>query len=227
MPSKRRKPDTDPTLQAAETTSRRALIGGIVAAVIAVVGGIIVAIINGWFSSAKPQTPPAAGIYRVRATVLDLQGIPTEEAKVWSTMGGELMKVAGGWQAEIPAAKRPVDGKLTIFASRESAFLTGKADLTLNDDYNPTVTVNLVRDVSAKVRGQVVDGKNRGVAGARVFITGYDGEAMVTKEGGNFELPAHAAVDQQVLLHAEKAGYRAVSQWHPAGDYPATLVLER
>jgi hypothetical protein len=48
----------------------------------------------------------------------------------------------------------------------------------------------------------------------------------MTAQDGNFELPAHAASDQHAELHAERKGYDAVNQWHPAGDTPATLVLK-
>jgi hypothetical protein len=34
-------------------------------------------------------------IYRVRVTVLDPAQVPVEDAKVWSSMGGEPKKVAG------------------------------------------------------------------------------------------------------------------------------------
>jgi hypothetical protein len=37
-------------------------------------------------------------IYRVRVTVIGPQGTPVEDAKVWSSIGGEPKKVAGGWQ---------------------------------------------------------------------------------------------------------------------------------
>jgi len=227
MPKKTNKESIDPTLQAAETTSRRGLMGGIGAAAIGAVALIVVAFINGWFSGKKQIPVPEGGIYRVRAIVLDLQGTPTDEARVWSTLGGELAKVSGGWKAEIPAASKPVDGKLTIFAAKESAFLTGQAGLILSSDYNPTVTITLRHDVSAKVRGQVIDKRNRAVAGARVFVVGYESEAIITKDGGNFDLPAHAASKQEVLLHAEKKGTGAVKQWHRAGDSPAILMLER
>ena len=40
-------------------------------------------------------------------------------------------------------------------------------------------------------------------------------------------LPAHAASMQNVLLHAEADGYAGVTQWHMAGDQPATIVLDR
>jgi hypothetical protein len=29
------------------------------------------------------------------------------------------------------------------------------------------------------------------------------------------------------MIHAEKPGYKAVNQYHPAGEEPATIILER
>jgi hypothetical protein len=168
--------------------------------------------------------PAKPSIYRLRVTVTDPQSVPVEDAKVWSSFGGEPKRVAGGWQFDIPEESKPKEGKLTIFASKEDAFLNGQADLTLGNDLNPAVTINLKRNDSAKIRGQIVDSKNRSVVGARVFVIGYEAESVLTKEGGNFELPAHAANDQQVLLHAEKGGL-AAKLWHPAGDAPAIIKL--
>ncbi len=165
-------------------------------------------------------------IYRVRVTVLNNQKLPIEDAKVWSSIGGEPMKVAGGWHFEIPAAKRPQDGKLVIFASRERDHLTGAYELQLNADYNPAVVIQLERDTSAKVRGQVVDRRGRAVASARVSVAGYEAEAVITKEGGNFELAAHAAVGQYVWLHAERRGYGVADLHLQAGNEPAILQLK-
>jgi hypothetical protein len=167
------------------------------------------------------------GVYRVRATVINPQGIPVEEARVWSSIGGEPKKVAGGWQFDIPAASKPQDGQLTIFAAQENAFLTGRADLRLGDDFNPAVAINLKHDTSAIVRGRVTNTRGQSVVGARVFVEGYGSEAVMTKEGGNFELPAHKAENQQVLIVAEKAGVGVARLWHPAGSTPAQLVLQR
>jgi hypothetical protein len=164
-------------------------------------------------------------IYRVRVTVLNDQKLPIEDARVWSSIGSEPMKVAGRWHFEIPAAKRPQDGKLTIFASQE--YLIASRELQLSADYNPAVVIQLELDTSAKIRGRVVDSRGRAVAGARVSVAGYEADAVVTKEGGNFELPAHAAVNQSVRLHAEKPGYGVADIYHKAGNEPATLPLQR
>ena len=55
----------------------------------------------------------APSTYRVRAIVLDPQNTPVSEAKVWSSLGGEPMRVEGGWLFTIPAETRPKDGVLT------------------------------------------------------------------------------------------------------------------
>src|ERR1700682_5885774 len=60
----------------------------------------------------------SVAIYHVRVTVVGPEGTPVEDAKVWSSMGGEPKKVAGGWQFDIPSAARPADGKLTVWATR-------------------------------------------------------------------------------------------------------------
>ena len=165
-------------------------------------------------------------IYRLRVTVVDPQQVPVEDARVWSSMGGEPKIVAGGWQFDIPAASRPAEGRLTIFASVPAAFLSGKQELVLGNDYNPTTIIRLEADTSASVRGVVIDGSHNAIAGARVSVVGYEAETVITGAGGNFVLPAHSAVSQQVHLHAEKEGYQAVSQWHPAGNEPVTIIMD-
>ena len=142
-----------------------------------------------------------------------------------SSFGGEPKKVEGGWQLDIPAATVPKGEKLRITATKESAFLENHVEIDLADEHNPTVNLKMVNNNSAMVRGQVVDDKGRAIEGASVSVVGYGAEAVVTKADGNFVLPAHKAVDQQALLHAQAKGYRAESQWHPAGDYPAVIKL--
>lgn len=63
--------------------------------------------------------------------------------------------------------------------------------------------IQLEKDTSAMVRGDMVDEHGRSVAGARVSIPGYP-DVAVTDEMGNFVLPAHAADGQIVQVRAQK-----------------------
>jgi hypothetical protein len=165
--------------------------------------------------------------YRVRVIVLDPHQTPVSDAKVWSSIGGEPMKVEGGWLFVIARDTKPQDGKVTFYASKDAAFLKGQAPLQLADDHNPSVTVALDNSRTAKVIGIVEDERQSAVVGATVSVIGYDSEAEVTKTSGSFSLPAHAADGQQVQLHAEKAGYRPANAWCPAGDTPCMIQLQR
>jgi hypothetical protein len=164
-------------------------------------------------------------IYELRVTVVDAQNTPVEDAKVWSSFGGEPKRVAGGWQFDIPAASVPADHKLTVYASREAAFLKGQSEVTLGSDFHPNTTIQLTHPETA-IRGMVTDEKGHAVEGATVTVVGYGKEAVVTKADGGFELPAHAADGQQVELHAETQGLAAGGGWYPAGNAPAEIVLK-
>src|SRR5271167_1035557 len=191
---------------------------------LAMLGGVIgygVAITRANVGSAKDAS------YRVRVIVVDEHQTPVSDAKVWSSIGGEPMKVEGGWLFVIARDTKPQDGKVTFYASKDAAFLKGQAPLQLADDHNPAVTVALERSRTAKVIGIIEDERQSAIAGATVGVIGYDSEAEVTKSSGSFSLPAHAADGQQVQLHAEKSGYRAANQWCPAGDSPCSIELQR
>jgi hypothetical protein len=168
------------------------------------------------------------GIYRVRVVVLDDRKIPTNEAKVTCSVGGEVKKVEGGWECDIPSKTKPTDGKMQAYATVSDAFLTGRAELELKDDYSPVATIQLSADTSARIMGMVVDENKNPLEGVRVGVVGYDSEGVVTKTGGNFSLPAHKANGQQVQIFAFKEGYLAdPPEWHQAGDHPVTIALRR
>ena len=200
---------------------RRAVSVGTVLAVLAVLGAVVdFSAVWSWFRPAFPE------LYRIRVTVLDSGSLPVDNAKVWSSLGGEAKKVAGGWEFNIPRAATPKDGTLTVFASRPAAFELGSGRLQLAREPNPTLTLRLERDLSAQVRGIVVGSSNRAIAGARVCVVGFESEAAATGPTGGFVLPAHAAEGQQVQLHIEKQGYSAVTEFHPAGHAASTIVLD-
>jgi len=182
--------------------------------------------------SAKTKRPSGAKrrpeIYRLRVTVLDPQERPVEDAKITSTYGGEKMRVEGGLVFQIPSASIPKDGRLKLYASKESAYLYGSTDLQLTDDPNPAVTIKMIKNTEGvKVRGKVVDESNKTIAGARVNVAGLEFQAVTTNGNGGFVLPANAALGEQVLIHVEKQGYITAEQYHPAGDEPVTIILSK
>jgi hypothetical protein len=71
----------------------------------------------------------------------------------------------------------------------------------------------------------VIDAQKNAIQGVRVNIVGYEDDAVITPEGGNFFLPAHVALGEDVMLHAEKKGFKSVDQYHLAGDEPVTIML--
>jgi hypothetical protein len=178
-----------------------------------------------WLSPWSPVE--SADVIRLRALVLSPAGSPVEDARVWTSLGGEPKQVAGGWEFDIPLSKVPADGKVTVHAAKEMAFLSGSSEVRLGKDLTTTATVRLTASQTATVRGIVLDESGNAVEGVRVSVVGHEGEMATTGAGGQFVLPAHAANDQQVQLHAEKPGYRGITQHHPAGSFPATLTLER
>jgi hypothetical protein len=58
-------------------------------------------------------------------------------------------------------------------------------------------------------------------------VNGYPHEAQRTDPSDNFSIDAHAAEGQMVSLDVEKQGFGATTQFHPAGQYSATIVIKR
>jgi len=190
--------------------------------------GVIVAVL---FLAITPMIAPlylnTYGIYRARTIVLDENGMPTNEAKVVCSVGGEGKKVEGGWECDIPSKTKPADGKMQVYGSVPDAYLTGHAELELKEDYSPVVTIKLGKDTSAKVMGMVVDENQVPLEGVQVGVVGFESEAVTTQRAGNFFLPAHKANGQQVRLYAIKDGYFALPEWHQAGDFAVTIMLRK
>ncbi|MBI5908828.1 MAG: hypothetical protein HY848_02570 [Betaproteobacteria bacterium] len=173
--------------------------------------------------------PPVASVYRIRVTVVGPGQTPVEDAKVWSTIGGEAKKVAGGWEFDIPVASKPATGKFTVFAEQPNAFLAGSREIVLGADTGMAmaVTVPLEKVKPARVRGFVQNEEGATLGGARVMVAGYAGEMIVTSDNGGFELPAHAASGQHVLVHVQKDGYVSSQLSHLAGDDPLVVMLRK
>ena len=143
------------------------------------------------------------GVYHVRVYLVRPDQSPIYYAQIKSSNPSEMQISEGGWRLDIPRQARPADGKVTFSAAVKDEFLVGGSSLQLARDYYPTLTIPMVPDTSAKLRGVVVDEDMVAVEGATVSIDGYP-DVAVTDKKGNFSLPAHAGSGQMVEVHAQK-----------------------
>ncbi len=170
---------------------------GSVAALLLVALGVVPLAVN--------HAVQSRGVYHIQVVLVRPDGSPVYYAQLKSSHGGDLKICEGGWRLDVPPQTRPADGKVSFSATVKDEFLKGASTLTLANDYYPTVTIPLVAETSAKIRGVVVDEKMVAVSGATVSVAGYP-EATITDGKGNFILPAHAGNGQMVEVHAEKGG---------------------
>ena len=173
----------------------------------------------------ETQHAKVLSVYHIRAIVVDEKNIPITGAHLRTAASSETSTTSDGDGAiTIARGSLPADGKITIFADKESAYLHGSAAIQLGNDPNPTVFIHAQRDSSAAVTGMVEDGSGHAIQGAVVSLAG--GSSTQTSETGNFTLVAHAAPGQPVTLHIEKKGYQPVDQMHLAGSDAAVVVLQ-
>jgi hypothetical protein len=178
-----------------------------------------------WKLAGAGPPSPADGVYRVRVAVVDERDSPVDDASVSSDIGGAWRRDAGVYELTIPAGTLPASRRVVVRAERPSAYERARDSLTLGADANPTLTLRLRADRSASVHGAVVDDARGPVAGARVWVEGHEGEAVLTDASGRFTLPAHAADEQPVRVRAVKHGV-GVADLHPrAGRHPVELPL--
>jgi hypothetical protein len=144
-------------------------------------------------------------VYHIQVFLVRPDKTPVYYAQLKSSPVDDPQISEGGWRLDIPPQFRPADGKVTFSAAVKDEFLKGNSTLILSNDYYPTVTITLVPDTSAKVRGVVVDDKTTAVFGATVSVAGYP-DVVLTDKQGNFSLPAHAGNGQVVEIRAEKDG---------------------
>jgi hypothetical protein len=193
---------------------------GVIIVIIAILVSIVAAI--PYFSRSYITT---YGVYRLRVIAEDTKGLPINDAKLTSSIGGEPKRVEGGWEFDIPSSTKPKDGKLTVYATRESDFLSGRTEIQLLNDLNIVAIVLLKHDDSGRVSGRVVDQKGKPIAGVGVNVVGYEAQSVLTGALGQFDLPAHASDGQQVEIAAYKKSVGLVSELVLAGETPVTLVL--
>lgn len=164
-------------------------------------------------------------VYEVRVSVREMAGNASiSNATVHSSVGIDPAFIDSVWEFKIPSALKPADGKIEFLADVPSEFERGSATVVLGDDFHPVTTISVEPYPDAIVRGNIFDENRKALNGASVRVAGYK-DTTISADGGAFELPAHAPAGTEVELLVEKPGYIPVNQGHPAGRFPATVVL--
>lgn len=121
-------------------TSRR-----LVEIIVAVIGVLVA--VAAWLLPRSPQDSPSPSplpqIYAVRVQVLDPQGLPVSGSTIRSSAGNEPQRTPDGWwEVEIPAAKVPAGGQITLWAEHPD-WQGSRVDVLLGGDPNVRVEIRL------------------------------------------------------------------------------------
>jgi hypothetical protein len=197
-------------------TSRRWWDWGIALSALGVIVGLAA-----WY---WPRSPEPL-IYAVRVQVLDPQGLPVPGSTVRASAGNEPQRTPDGWwEVEIPAAKVPADGQITLWAEHPD-WQGNREDVLLGNDPNVRIEIRL-KEPESWLRGQVVDESGQGLAGARVFRQdGRAGEAVTDAEG-RFAFKLSVSPETRVRLGAEHEGLSPADTFCLAGRDTCSIVLE-
>ena len=129
----------------------------------------------------------------------------------------------GWWEIQIPAAKVPIAGQVSLWAEHED-WEGSRADLHLGKEANPQVEIHL-KQPETWLRGRVVDGHDRTVAGVRVSSQdGLPGVAVTGAEG-RFALKLAVPRETRVRLRAEYPGWPPGDTFCYAGRDSCSIVL--
>ncbi|MFL6193404.1 MAG: toll/interleukin-1 receptor domain-containing protein, partial [Thermoanaerobaculia bacterium] len=111
-----------------------------------------------WLWPRSPEPPPLPerpAIYAVRVQVLDPQGQRAAGSTVLASAGNEPQRTPDGWwEVEIPTAKVPAGGRITLWAEHPE-WGGNRRDLVLGADPNVQVEIRL-KEPETWLRGRVV-----------------------------------------------------------------------
>jgi hypothetical protein len=179
-----------------------------------------------WFWPSLFAPSPRPALYAVRVQVLDPQGHPVAESKIRTSAGSEPHLLPDGWwQVEIPAAKVPAGGRVSLWAEHTD-WEDNQALLRLGADPNPQLEIRL-KEPETWLRGRVVDSTDGALSGARVSRQDGPSGVAITDARGRFELKVPVPRETRVRVRAERAGSPPVDGFCYAGRDSCSIVLEQ
>lgn len=189
----------------------------------------VVLTLGAWLWPRIPENakqPPRPALYAIRVQVLDPQDRPVGGARIRASAGNEPQRLPDDWwEVEIPVAKVPASGLVTLWAEHEE-WEGNRLDLRLGEDPNPRAEIRLKRP-ETWLRGRVVDESDRALSGVRVSPQdGTPGEAITDMEG-YFALKLSVPRDARIRLRAELEGSKPGDDFCYAGRDSCWIILEK
>lgn len=169
--------------------------------------------------SLKPQ------MYAIRVQVLGPQGQRIAGSTVFASVGNEPLHSPDGWEVQIPAAKVPAGGRITLRAEHPE-WGGNQKELRLGHDSNVTVEIRL-KAPETWLRGLVIDESGRGLAGVPVSVQdgGLPGKTLTDSEG-RFALKLPVPPERRARIRAERAGLASGESFCLAGHDTCSILLE-
>lgn len=169
-------------------------------------------------SDSQPQ------IYSIRVQVLDPEGNPMSAATIRGDVQNEPQRTPDGWwEFEVPLAKVPYDGRITLWAEADG-WRGGSQTVLLGADPNPTVAISLLPPES-RLAGNVESTAGSGIEGATVTATDVAIVSTVTDLHGRFQLTLPVPRDTQVRIRAEHPDFDGVQNFCYSGRDQCSLVM--
>jgi hypothetical protein len=178
-----------------------------------------------WLWPRSPEPPEKPATYAVRVQVLDPQGRPVGGAKVGASVSNEPRGLPDdGWELQIPRAKVPADGRISLWAKHEE-WEANQVDLRLGEEENLSVVIRL-KEPKTRLRGRVVNNSDQGLPGVRISRQdGVPGDTTTDSEG-RFALEVSEPKGARVRLRAEHPGSPVGNGYCYAGTNSCWIVLE-
>jgi hypothetical protein len=171
--------------------------------------------------------PKKPDLYEVRVQLLDPDGRPVSGGKIRTSTGNEALFLPqdGWWEIQVPRAKVPKDGKVTLWAEHDD-WESNQPDLVLRSDRNVQARIHL-KPPQSTIRGRVVDENNHALAGVKIAPQDGTPGGATSEPDGTFALVLPVPRERRIGLRAELKGWAPDTTYCYAGRDGCQVVLTK